>query len=201
MALPVVSGEGLVVQDPELKFTPAGDAVISIRVKSSARKLNQQTNQWEDGDTSFFNVTAWRGVAENAAEVVKNGDVITFGGGLHVREYQKQDGTKGLSVEVKATSIGLTVPSKVTAKPQQQAAPQQQNPYAQPQNPYAQQAAPNPYAQQPNPYAQPGAPVQQPVYQQPPAQQQPQQQPPAQDPWATPGQQFPAPAQGSEPPF
>lgn len=219
MALSNISGEARVIGTPELTFTPNGLAKLKMRCVNSGRKLDEQTKEWKDVDTTWFDLIAWRGVAENGAEDIKDKDIITFTGKLVVRDYETAAGAKGKAVEVKVESLAISIPSQVTAKPAgqpQAAAPQgyaQQNPYGQ-QNPYAQQQPgqqQNPYAQpQAAPaqgYAQPQQAQQPPMQQQPPVQQQMQQpgQPQAANPWdqQQPPMQaapFQDPAQ-TEPPF
>ena len=126
MPLPQISGEARVIGTPELKFTPGGEAVVNMRAVMSDRKQNKQTQEWEDGDTTWLNLNAWRGVAENCATLIHDKDLVSFTGKLHVREYTKQDGTKGTSVDVKLASIGLSVPNKAMNNPQQGGQQQQQ---------------------------------------------------------------------------
>lgn len=191
MALSTVSGEGRVIGKPELKFTPSGDAVVSLRVVNSDRQLDRQSNEWKDIDTTYVNLEAWRGVAENAAEAIQDRDLVTFTGKLRVREFTRADGTKGNATDIKLTSIGLSVPSQVANKQGQQGQqPQQGQPQQPQQGGYPQQGQQQPQQGQQQP--------QQGYQQQPqqpqqgyPQQGQPQQGPPANDPWQTPQQGAP----------
>jgi single-strand DNA-binding protein len=54
---------GNLTSDPELRFTPGGHAVANFRLAVTPRV--REGDQWKDGDTSFFRVNAWRGLAEN----------------------------------------------------------------------------------------------------------------------------------------
>lgn len=200
MALLEVSGEARIVGAPKLEFTPSGTAVMEARVVNSGRRQNKQTQEWEDIDTSWFTLKIWGALAENAGQFLKDKDVVTFTGQMTVRSYDKQDGSKGQTTEIKVRTIGIAVPSKPTGAVQQQGQPQQgqqpmdnsnpfgapaQQPYGQqPQQPIQQQPYGQPqgqpqYAQQPvqqQQYAQPqGQPVQQQMQQQPVQQQAPQQ--------------------------
>ena len=58
---------GNVTRDPELRFTTGGTAVCSFGVAWTPHRRNSQTGEWEDGDTSFFNCSAWRDLGENIA--------------------------------------------------------------------------------------------------------------------------------------
>src|ERR1039457_2734324 len=59
---------GNLVEDPELRFTPAGQPVARFRVASTPRFLDKNTNEWKDGDSLFLTCNVWRQAAENLAE-------------------------------------------------------------------------------------------------------------------------------------
>ena len=50
----VVTVIGNLTGDPELRFTPNGQAVASFTVASTTRMLDKATNEWKDGDTLFL---------------------------------------------------------------------------------------------------------------------------------------------------
>ena len=58
---------GNITRDPELRFTPSGQATASFGLAVNRRWQNRQTQEWEEA-TSFFDVVCWREMAENAAE-------------------------------------------------------------------------------------------------------------------------------------
>jgi single stranded DNA-binding protein len=64
---------GNLVDDPELRFTPAGQPVARFRVASVPRYLDKSTNEWKDGDGLFLTVNVWRQQAENVAESLHRG--------------------------------------------------------------------------------------------------------------------------------
>jgi len=107
MSLPAVTLTGNIVADPELRFTATGLAVVSFRVACGSRKFDKDTNQWEDGDTTFLDVSAWRQTAENVAESVAKGSTVTVTGKLKQRSYDANDGTKRTVYEVDADSIAV----------------------------------------------------------------------------------------------
>src|ERR1700691_2090012 len=51
---------GNLVDDPELRFTPAGQPVSKFRVASTPRYLDKSTNEWKDGDSLFLTCNVWR---------------------------------------------------------------------------------------------------------------------------------------------
>ena len=91
--------------DAELRFTPPnGAAVANVTIAVTPRVKNG--DQWEDGDPAFYRVTAWREMAENAAESVKRGNRVTVVGKLKPREFE-HNGEKRMSLDVDADSIAL----------------------------------------------------------------------------------------------
>ena len=105
MALPTVSLTGNAVADASLRFTASGIAVATVRVACSSRK--KVGDQWEDGDTTFIDVSAWRQLAENMAESVLKGTTITVTGELKQREYETNSGEKRTVYEIAAKSVAL----------------------------------------------------------------------------------------------
>jgi single-strand DNA-binding protein len=117
---------GNLTGDPELRFTPNGDAVTNFTVASSTRRLNKQTNEWEDGETTFIRCNVWRQYAENVAESLTRGMRVIVTGRLSVRQYEKQDGTKGTSVECQVDDVGPVLryaTAKVTKAQRTEGAP------------------------------------------------------------------------------
>ena len=109
MALPQITiTEATLVADPEIRYTGNGTAVASFRVASNSRRKNQQTGQWEDGDTTFLSVSAWEGLGENIAADFKKGQKITVTGQLKQRDYEK-DGVKRTAYEVVASEAAAPV--------------------------------------------------------------------------------------------
>jgi single-strand DNA-binding protein len=107
MTLPAVTLTGNLVEDPALRFTASGLAVVSFRVACGSRKFDKATNEWSDGDTTFLDVSAWRQTAENVAESVVKGTTVTVTGRLKQRSYDANDGTKRTVYEVDADSIAI----------------------------------------------------------------------------------------------
>lgn len=97
---------GNLTGDPELKFTPSGAAVANFTVASTPRTFDRQTNEWKDGDALFIRCDAWRQLAENVAESLTKGQRVVVTGSLKVRNFERQDGSKGTSVEMTVDEIG-----------------------------------------------------------------------------------------------
>ncbi len=97
---------GNLTNDPELKFTPSGAAVANFTVASTPRTFDRQTNEWKDGDALFIRCDAWRQLAENVASSLQKGQRVIVTGALKIRNYERQDGSKGTSVEMTVDEIG-----------------------------------------------------------------------------------------------
>lgn len=97
---------GNLTNDPELRFTPSGQAVANFTVASTTRFLDKATNEWKDGDTVFLRCSVWRQYAENVAESLTRGMRVIVSGRLKVRQYETREGGKGTSVECDVNDVG-----------------------------------------------------------------------------------------------
>jgi single-strand DNA-binding protein len=94
---------GNVTRDPELRFIPSGQAIATFGLAVNRRF--QRNNQWEE-QTSFFNVTAWGQLGENAANSLQKGARVLVAGRLEQRSWETQEGEKRSTVDVVADEIG-----------------------------------------------------------------------------------------------
>ncbi|MGW6142147.1 single-stranded DNA-binding protein [Streptomyces sp. NPDC055140] len=106
---------GNLVDDPELRFTPAGAAVAKFRVASTPRRFNKTTNEWEDGDALFLTCSVWRQAAENAAESLTRGTRVIVQGRLKQRSYEDKEQVKRTVYEIDVDEVGPTL-ARATAK-------------------------------------------------------------------------------------
>src|SRR5437870_11797468 len=110
---------GNLTRDPELRYTPNGAALVKFGVAVSRRVKDDATGQWKDADTSFFNVTAWRTLAENVAETLTQGSRVVVVGRLRTNSWETQEGEKRSSVEIEAEEVGPSL-KWATAKMEKQ---------------------------------------------------------------------------------
>jgi single-strand DNA-binding protein len=108
MTLPRIEATGRLGNEPELKFTTGGKAVAEFSIACDENKKNG--DQWEKVSTTWLRVAVWEKDAEAVAEHLKKGDLVTVIGQLTVREYEKKDGSKGTSVEVKNANVTKALP-------------------------------------------------------------------------------------------
>jgi single-strand DNA-binding protein len=96
---------GNVTREPELRYTAAGQAMAKFGLAVNRRWQNRQTNTWEES-TSFFDVVAWREMAENVGESITKGTRVVVTGRMEQRSYENQAGEKRSAVELVADEIG-----------------------------------------------------------------------------------------------
>jgi len=102
----VITLVGNLVDDPELRFTPSGQAVANFRIASTPRFLDKATNEWKDGESLFLTCTVWRQAAENVAESLTRGMRVIVQGRLKQRSYETKEGEKRSVFEVDADEVG-----------------------------------------------------------------------------------------------
>jgi len=97
---------GNLVDDPQLRYTPTGQAVANFRVASTPRFLDRNTNEWKDGDSLFLTCNVWRQAAENVAESLQRGMRVIVTGRLRQRSYETREGEKRTVYEVEVDDVG-----------------------------------------------------------------------------------------------
>ena len=97
---------GNLTGDPELRFTATGTAVVAFTVAASRRVYDQATGKWQDGDTLFLRCSAWRELADHAAESLTKGMRVIVTGRLKQRSYETTEGDKRTVYEVDADDVG-----------------------------------------------------------------------------------------------
>lgn len=103
---PIITIVGNVGSEPALQFTPSGAAVCNFSVAVTPRRKNQQTQEWEDGEPTWYRVNAWRSLAENLAESIMKGSRVIVVGRLENRKYDSREGGTGYSLEITADACG-----------------------------------------------------------------------------------------------
>ena len=95
---------GNITRDPELRFTPSGQATATFGLAVNRRWQDRQ-GEWQEA-TSFFDIVCWREMAENAAESLTKGARVLVSGRLEQRSWESQEGEKRSKIEVVADEIG-----------------------------------------------------------------------------------------------
>jgi len=97
---------GNLVNDPELRYTPTGQAVATFRVASTPRFMDRTTNEWKDGESLFLSCNVWRQAAENVAESLQRGMRVIVSGRLKQRSYETREGEKRTVYEIEVDEVG-----------------------------------------------------------------------------------------------
>ncbi len=90
-------------RDPELRYTPQGDAVCSFSVATNERKKDK-SGEFQDV-TTWFKITLWRRLAENASKYLTKGSPVYVEGRLQVEEWTDRDGKERFTLGVQATDM------------------------------------------------------------------------------------------------
>ena len=94
---------GNVTRDPELRFTPSGQANARLGVAVNRRWQDRNSGEWQEA-TSYFDVICWRDLAENVSDSIKKGTRVIVTGRLEQRSWE-QDGNKRSAVEIIADEV------------------------------------------------------------------------------------------------
>jgi len=99
---------GNITREPEMRYTPSGVSKVTFGVAVNRSWRNQQTQEWEE-QTSFFNVVAWRQLAENVSASLGKGARVVVSGRLEQRSWETEQGEKRSIVEVVADDVAASL--------------------------------------------------------------------------------------------
>ncbi len=94
---------GNLTRDPELRSTPGGTSVCSLRIACNTRRKDA-SGQWVD-KPNYFDVTVWGAQGENCATYLQKGRPVAVDGRLEWREWEDQNGNKRQAVDIIADSV------------------------------------------------------------------------------------------------
>jgi len=95
---------GNLTREPELRFTPTGQATATFGIAVN-RTWTDRQSQERKGSTSFFDVVAWGPLAENAATSLTKGTRVVVTGRLDQRSWESAEGDKRSKVEITADDL------------------------------------------------------------------------------------------------
>jgi single-strand DNA-binding protein len=99
-----VSIVGNLTREPELRFTPTGQATATFGIAVNRTWTDRQSQERRES-TSFFDVVCWGTLAENAATSLSRGTRVIVTGRLDQRSWETQEGDKRSKVEITADEI------------------------------------------------------------------------------------------------
>ena len=142
MSTPVTL-RGRLTRDPELRFSGNGKPVTKFAIVTSRRFKNQETGEWEDRDTTFWDCVAFGELADNTAESLQKGTAVIVSGNAAQEEWNTKDGEKrrSMKVTVEDVAVSLRFQSAKVAKAARQSdapksAPRDENPWANDEPPF-----------------------------------------------------------------
>jgi single-strand DNA-binding protein len=94
---------GNLTRDPELRQTPGGTSVCSLRIAVNSRRRDE-SGQWVD-KPNYFSISVFGNQADSCAQYLSKGRPVAIDGRLDWREWQSQDGGKREAVEIVAESV------------------------------------------------------------------------------------------------
>ncbi len=97
---------GNLTRDPELTETPTGIPVCRFAIAVSRDYANSEGTR----ETDFFNITVWRGRAENCGKYLKKGNKVAVVGSLQTRSYEDKDGIKRTVTDIIASEVEFLTP-------------------------------------------------------------------------------------------
>ncbi len=100
-----VTVQGRLVADPELRETKTGIPVAVFRVATTVRRP-APGGGYQDGPTSFFNVSAFRALGVNVRHSLHKGEPVTVYGRLRINQFTRADGSHGTTAEIDAYAVG-----------------------------------------------------------------------------------------------
>ena len=96
---------GNVGLDPEVRTLETGVKVARVRLATTERIFNRQTNETTE-HTEWHTITLWRGLAEVVDKYVRKGSQLYIEGSLRTREWER-DGVKHYATEIVADEMKL----------------------------------------------------------------------------------------------
>lgn len=102
----MITVTGNLCADPEVRQTRNGADMVTFRVASTHRYFSNRNGEWEEGVTNYYDVVAYRQLAQNAGKSLHKGDAVIVQGQFKQRRFERQDGSMGMACEVEARLIG-----------------------------------------------------------------------------------------------
>jgi single-strand DNA-binding protein len=95
-------------RDPELSYTSSGTAVAKFSLAVS--RVTKSASGERETETEWFNIIAWRNLAEICSKYLHKGSKVYIEGRLTQRKYEGKDGVQRTAVEVIANDMEMLTP-------------------------------------------------------------------------------------------
>ncbi|MGH8878961.1 MAG: single-stranded DNA-binding protein, partial [Stackebrandtia sp.] len=97
---------GNLVADPEIAYAQTGACYARFTVASTPRRYDQNTGGWVDGDTLFMRCTAWRDLADHAADTLTKGHRVIATGRVRQSSWETPEGEKRSAIQLDVEEVG-----------------------------------------------------------------------------------------------
>ncbi|MCL2541095.1 MAG: single-stranded DNA-binding protein [Nocardioidaceae bacterium] len=101
----MVTVQGWIAADPVIRSV-GGFPVANFRVGCTPRRFHRGRQEWVDGPTAWYSVSAWRVLAANCERSLKKGDPVIVHGRLQQRSYVNAGGVEVVALEIEAVTVG-----------------------------------------------------------------------------------------------
>jgi len=120
----IVTVQGWLAADPSVRVA-GGHTVANFRIGCTPRRFHRGRQEWVDGETQWYSVSAWRTLAANCERSLHRGDPVVVQGRLQHRTYLNRNGVEVVALEIEALTVGHDLNrgvanfSKMPAKPRE----------------------------------------------------------------------------------
>ena len=97
---------GFVAQDPKQRKIRDGVLVTDLRVGATPRVQDRVTNEWRDGETSYYDVSCWRRLGDHVRASLHKGDPVMIKGRFRSRTFVDKAGVSRTVIDIMADTVG-----------------------------------------------------------------------------------------------
>jgi single-strand DNA-binding protein len=101
---------GNLTRDPEVRYTPQGNAVASFVIATNREWVTQGEKKQS---VDFHNVVSWNKLAEICGQLLKKGMKVFVEGRLQTRDWVGEDGNKRYKTEIIIDDMIILTPKRV----------------------------------------------------------------------------------------
>jgi len=105
-------------KDPELRYTPQGEAVCSLRLASNRQYKPKGADEYKD-EVCFFTAVVWGKRAENCNKHLQKGSAVFIEGRLQSRSWDNPEGKKQYAIEVYTENLQFMDRAKEGTSPEE----------------------------------------------------------------------------------
>jgi single-strand DNA-binding protein len=96
-------------RDPEMSYTASGQAMTKFSLAVSRRWKDSESSERRE-ETTWFNIVAWRQLAETCNNYLHKGSKVFIEGRMTSRKYTDKDGVERTVWDVTATDMEMLDP-------------------------------------------------------------------------------------------